>query len=185
MPHVDMTLPGSPSSVPQARHFVESAVASWGLSDLGWTAVLVVGELAANAALHAHTPFTVGATLLDDGRLRLEVSDGSARAPQQRTYGADATTGRGLRLVQELATAWGIEHREKGKTVWVVLDADAGGTGSLDEAEVRSVDGGPPSGTAAGTSVTGRRAAQSAHSAVSVLSASRRMPTGYDDRRVA
>jgi anti-sigma regulatory factor (Ser/Thr protein kinase) len=167
MPHADITLPGSASSVPQARHFVESALTSWGLSDVGWVAVLVVGELAANAALHAKTPFTVGATLLDDGRLRLEVSDGSPRAPQQRSYGDDATTGRGLRLVHEVSTAWGVETRDQGKTVWVLLDADGAGSGSVDESEVLSVDGSPSSGATPGTSVTGRRNAQSAQLAPS------------------
>ena len=140
MSHAEMTLPASASSVPLARHFISTLVASWGLADIDWPATLVVSELAANAALHARTPFTVGATLDDDGRLRLEVSDQSRRAPQERAYAVDATTGRGLRLVRELATAWGVEDRDTGKTVWVVLESDGEGAGRPEQdAEVHQI----------------------------------------------
>lgn len=157
MPHAQVTLPGSTSSVPTARRFVESIVSSWGQPDLGWTAALVVSELAANAALHAHTSFTVTVVLDDLGTVRLEVSDGSRRLPQQRGYGIDATTGRGLRLVEEIATAWGTQDRADGKTIWAVLDPASHSTtpGDDDEADVDAIlrvhsdhpqAAGPPSG---------------------------------------
>ena len=123
MPHAEVTLPGTTDSVPTARRFVESIITSWGLPDLGWTAALVVSELAANAALHAGTSFTVTVNGDGDGRVRLEVSDGSRRLPLQRAYGVDATTGRGLRLVARIASSWGVDDGTAGKTVWVVLDA--------------------------------------------------------------
>ncbi len=135
MPRAEVTLPGSTSSVPAARRFVESIVSAWGQPELGWAAAIVVSELA-NAALHARTAFTIGILAQDDGRLRLEVSDSSRRLPLQRAYGADATTGRGLWLVEEIATAWGVLDRDGGgKTVWVLIDPVSLKTGDLDDEE--------------------------------------------------
>jgi hypothetical protein len=41
-----------------------------------------------------------------------------------RSYGGDATTGRGLQLVQTLSAAWGVQPHRPGKTVWVELLID-------------------------------------------------------------
>ena len=133
MPHAEVTLPGDSSSVPTARHFVESILTSWGHPEHGWTAALVISELSANCTLHARTPFTV-AVELNDERIRLRVSDGSLRAPAVRDYGSTATTGRGLRLVEELSSAWGVDLRDNGKTVWAVLPRhDEGGRSQQEE----------------------------------------------------
>jgi anti-sigma regulatory factor (Ser/Thr protein kinase) len=121
MPSAQVTLPANVSSVPTARHFVESILTGWGLKDLGWVATLIVSELAANAALHARgEPFSVYVSTEADS-VRLEIQDSSLRLPQQRSYGRDATTGRGLKLVNELAQDWGVETGDSGKTVWALL----------------------------------------------------------------
>jgi len=121
MQHAEVTLPGVASSVPIARHFVESVLSSWRQPELAWTATLIVSELGANCALHARTEFTVRVSLESDHAVRLEVSDGSLRLPRQRSFGLESTTGRGLRLVAELATDWGVESGSHGKTLWVRL----------------------------------------------------------------
>lgn len=158
MAHAEVTLPGSTSSVPAARRFVESIVTAWGHPDLGWSAALVVSELAGNAALHARTPFTVSVDMGDGegATVRVEVRDGSHRLPQQRTYGADATTGRGLHLVQDIAASWGVIDREGGKTVWVVLDDSSAVThpedaGDADVAELLSAFGESPAPSGSAT----------------------------------
>ncbi|MCW2681300.1 MAG: hypothetical protein JWM62_2701 [Frankiales bacterium] len=127
MPRAEVTLPGATSSVPAARRFVESVLTSWGEPDAAWNAALCVSELAGNCALHARTAFTIS-VLLEGGVVRIEVRDGSQRVPAQRAYDTGATTGRGLRLVGEYATSWGVDTNATGKTVWVLLDlaADAG-----------------------------------------------------------
>ena len=122
MSKAEVTLPAAVSSVPTARHFVESILNAWGLDELGWNATLIVSELAANAALHAHgEDFTVRVQSEADGVVRLEVRDCSGRLPQQRSYSDDATTGRGLRLVRQLSTEWGVTPGAGGKTVWALL----------------------------------------------------------------
>ena len=135
----DVTLPGVTSSVPTARRFVESVLTSWGHAELGWSAAVCISELAANAALHARTAFTVRVAL-DAGAVRLEISDGSARLPVARDYGTAATTGRGLRLLDEYAESWGVDLVDGGKTVWVVLRLEDAGGGEDDEAEASVED---------------------------------------------
>ena len=135
MPHAEVTLPGAPSSVPTARRFVESILTSWGRPEQGWTAALLVSELSANCTLHARTDFTVRVELQEE-QVRLQVSDGSLRAPAVRDYGATATTGRGLRLVAELANDWGVDLHDDGKTVWALLRQSQAGPGSEDEDEL-------------------------------------------------
>ena len=138
MPSAALTLPGHASSVPAARRFVETVLNTWGRSEVGWSAALCVSELAGNCALHARTDFTV-AVRLDDDVLRVEVTDGSARIPQQRSYADDATTGRGLRLLAEYALRWGIDRRPPGKTVWVELPA-SGVAETVDDEDRDDVD---------------------------------------------
>ena len=121
MQRLQVTYEGTSSSVPRARHEVEQALETWGLHELTWTAALLVSELASNALLHARTGFTVVLEAPPGGRLRLEVSDGSRAVPRARRYGDEATTGRGLRLVEDLSDAWGVHRTEDGKTVWVEL----------------------------------------------------------------
>lgn len=121
MPEAEVTLPGDASSVPTARRFVDSLLSSWGHSELGWSAALCVSELASNCALHARTSFTVRVHLAADSSLRIEVSDGSLRAPALRAYGNESTTGRGLRILDEVSSSWGVDLTSAGKTVWVAL----------------------------------------------------------------
>ena len=113
-----------------------TVMSGWGLRELGWVATMVVSELAANAALHARgADFSVRVSTEADG-VRLELDDTSLRLPQQRLYSNEATTGRGLRLVSELAEDWGFQPTETGKTVWALLRATSphedDGDGDLD-----------------------------------------------------
>jgi len=108
-------------SVSQARHFVEDTLDRWRMSDeWSWSAGLVVTELVTNAVIHAATGFSVRVSG-DADALRIEVADGSGRRPRPKRYGTDATTGRGLALVESVAADWGVQPSADGKTVWVVL----------------------------------------------------------------
>jgi len=135
-----VVLPGLPSSVPTARHFVESILTAWGERETAWTGALLVSELATNCTLHARTEFTVRVTQRT-GRILIEVQDLSPRIPQPRTYGAQATTGRGLQLVQTLGAEWGVTPTSDGKTVWVELPpAAADGDDTGDEPHGQATD---------------------------------------------
>jgi hypothetical protein len=53
--------------------------------------------------------------------LRVEVHDGNSRHPTPSPAPADATSGRGLHLVESLAERWGVEGTPDGKVVWFEL----------------------------------------------------------------
>lgn len=105
-----------PSEVSAARHFVASVLEGWGLDpdDLP----LLVSELATNAVLHARSEFAV-VVVRASTHVRVEVFDQNTRLPSFAVAPPDAYSGRGLLLLRELATAWGVEsHSEVGKTIW-------------------------------------------------------------------
>ena len=79
---------------------------------------MAANELVANAVFHARTEFTVR-VLIDTDRVRIEVSDGNTRMPQPCLTPADATSGRGLAIVDGTGLQWGAERHARGKTVWV------------------------------------------------------------------
>ena len=141
MPEASLLLPCDASSVPAARHFVVATLTKWGFDGAAWAAAQIVSELAANCSLHARTDYTVRLVHQNDS-LRLEVRDGSPARVRQRRYGAQSTTGRGLRLVETLADTWGVDVATGGKTVWVDLPvgADPGDGLAVDlDADVESL----------------------------------------------
>jgi anti-sigma regulatory factor (Ser/Thr protein kinase) len=118
-----LTLPAELHSVRDARHFLRDVLAGWQVDGYDMAAPQVLTELAANAALHAHSEYTVHLRLEADC-LVVEVTDSSPALPQQRHYGAGATTGRGIALVEALSVAWGVESSPTGKTVWCRVGSD-------------------------------------------------------------
>ncbi len=107
------------TQVREARGFSDRTTRCWGVTSE--VVALVVSELAANAVVHARSAFTV--VLVDDGsRLRIEVLDASPRCPAVSDADAAASHGRGLRLVERTALAWGCRDGPGGgKSVWVEL----------------------------------------------------------------
>ncbi|GAA0662485.1 ATP-binding protein [Kitasatospora atroaurantiaca] len=94
----------------------------------------VLTELVTNAVEHARvSPGRLIAVrlLASDGRLRIEVHDASEERPVLRPeVGGDEESGRGLRLVELLAVAWGCCPRPGGvgKLVWAVVGPVEGGS---------------------------------------------------------
>jgi hypothetical protein len=83
-------------------------------------AILVADELVSNAYQHGEAPRVCRLILIDnDSCLRIEVDDTSPRDPGIRT--PDHTGGRGLILVDRLASRWGFTHHDDHKTVWAEL----------------------------------------------------------------
>ncbi|WP_182113787.1 MULTISPECIES: ATP-binding protein [unclassified Actinotalea] len=86
---------------------------------------LLTSELAANALAHGPTePVRVRAGLAGD-RFLVHVVDAGDDLPVVRSTGPEVPGGHGLRLVERLAEAWGVEpHRDGGKTVWFAVRTD-------------------------------------------------------------
>jgi anti-sigma regulatory factor (Ser/Thr protein kinase) len=84
--------------------------------------VLLTSETVTNSVLHGRGAVRVHAET-DPDRIRVEVGDSSRRAPTAATAGDAREQGRGMRLVQECASAWGVDVRLRGKTVWFEVPA--------------------------------------------------------------
>ncbi|MGA5701727.1 ATP-binding protein [Peterkaempfera bronchialis] len=114
-------VPASRATVGVTRHRVTAMLRSWGVyvdEDTASTVELVVSELVTNAVVHAGgVSITIGLSAVA-GEMRIEVMDGSDVAPSSRTAGGGAESGRGLALVDALASGWGVEPTRRGKTVW-------------------------------------------------------------------
>jgi anti-sigma regulatory factor (Ser/Thr protein kinase) len=109
-----------PGAVEAARLFAERTLAGWSLGRVKEPVSAIVTELAANAVMHAGTPFAVELSV--DGRVRIEVSDGNAALPVLGVPDLLQEGGRGMVIVQAYATSWGVTSRPGGKTVWAQLD---------------------------------------------------------------
>lgn len=110
-------LPPEPASATQARRQAREQLASIFLPDALDTVALLVTELVTNAILHARTPLLLQIETRPH-HVRLCVEDASDQQPELRSYASDAVTGRGLALVEALASSWGVESTSSGKVVW-------------------------------------------------------------------
>src|SRR4051794_3118568 len=104
-----------------ARRFTTEVLAELADAELVADAELIVSELVTNAMLHAVGPVRLRLEPRGQG-VRLEGSDGSPIAPLRGRPGAQATTGRGVRLIESLSARWGVSPTADGKTVWAELE---------------------------------------------------------------
>jgi CheY-like chemotaxis protein/anti-sigma regulatory factor (Ser/Thr protein kinase) len=111
---------GDLHTVPLARQFVRTSLQEWGAGHLVDEAALVVTELAANAVLHATSPYEVRLTR-SHGAVRIEVADGDAGTPEPQPFSAVAEDGRGIVIVSALSASWGIDSEPPGKVTWAEL----------------------------------------------------------------
>jgi len=111
----------APEAVSAARHYVVDLLADVPRAIVDEVAVMV-SELATNCVRHTDTDFTVNVEHSRD-RIRIEVTDRGDGVPTVRVPDATEPSGRGLRIVRELADEFGVEPATgtPGKTVWFVL----------------------------------------------------------------
>lgn len=119
-------LPAELRSAQHARSMVLAACARWDATDVCADTELVVTELVANAVRHAGTEITIRLAVLTEipGGVRAEVSDSSTRPVRPRRADGLAESGRGLFLVDMLASRWGATATQDGKTVWAEIIPD-------------------------------------------------------------
>lgn len=84
-------------------------------------AVLMLGELLANAVTHGRCPEAVVHLRLGDDALLISVQDTCAHPPVLGPASWDDEGGRGLLLVEALAQEWGWVPLPMGKQVWFRL----------------------------------------------------------------
>ena len=131
----------APESVAMARDTIRKALMEWGLSSLTDDVVLCVSEAVTNSIQHARAPFrTVTLTGWYSGTtVHVEVIDGDRHRPR-RTVPPEAAVlpwpergrlrdrGRGIFLISQLSTRWGVARRPPGKRVWFEFDTEQAAT---------------------------------------------------------
>ncbi|HUR18842.1 MAG TPA: response regulator [Acidimicrobiales bacterium] len=106
-----------PRSSATARRFVGETLKRWECDELLDTVNLLVSELVTNSIVHADSEAYI-AVLLKPDAVRIEVTDHGQAVPAVRTVDSGATSGRGLAMVEALASSWGVVPDPEGKTVW-------------------------------------------------------------------
>lgn len=110
---------GDATAVRDARHLVEGVLAGQS-PDVRDAAVLLAGEVVTNAVMHGGGWFLIQVHLSRD-LLRVEVTDSTAEHPRVLQMTDDRERGRGMAIVDSLATTWGTDHLGTHKVVWFEL----------------------------------------------------------------
>lgn len=119
-----LTFDGNTEDVARARRFVQQTLRHHPGCE---TAVLLTSEFVTNGIVHGSGSITV-VVLESEWGVRVEVTDaGSGTLPRIRESGPDAESGRGLFLVDCLASRWDHACTGAGLTAWFELDNDPTG----------------------------------------------------------
>jgi anti-sigma regulatory factor (Ser/Thr protein kinase) len=102
-----------------ARRFVREALEdSEVVGEVVDTVELLTSEVITNALVHAQSAPEL-AVRVRPSLVRVEVADVSPAVPIRRVVEAEAVSGRGIAIVESLASQWGVENvSTRGKTVW-------------------------------------------------------------------
>jgi anti-sigma regulatory factor (Ser/Thr protein kinase) len=85
-------------------------------------AELIVSELVTNALRHGLGDVVTRGSLAEAGCLQLSVTDSGPELPRLQPLDPDRIGGVGLRIVDELASSWGVAPFPGGKTVWATIE---------------------------------------------------------------
>jgi anti-sigma regulatory factor (Ser/Thr protein kinase) len=124
-----LELAALPTAVGSARKHARAVALEFGLPALADTIELIVSEIVTNAVrvtshLRASSLTTPVVRLwLASGPqgMLIRVWDASSQMPARRDASPDDDSGRGLMLVEHLASDWGAYGEESGKVVWVIV----------------------------------------------------------------
>ena len=108
-----------PTSVGAARRFVRDVLMSRQVRDgVVDTVELLTSEVVTNAIVHGRSGPQL-AVEVDGDVVRVAVRDLSPDLPVRRLGNLDDVSGRGVIIVEELASAWGVDRERGGaKRVW-------------------------------------------------------------------
>ncbi|MGI8681123.1 MAG: ATP-binding protein [Mycobacteriales bacterium] len=115
------SLPPNDHSAARGRRFVRDVLVSCALADLVDTAVLLASELITNAVLHGRSEVEL-AVEIAQGEVTVSAADLNSRMPVMQSTDEFALDGRGLAIINLMASQWGVTATEDGKVVWFRLD---------------------------------------------------------------
>jgi len=121
-PTLSVDLPNDPSAPWAAREFIRAVVQTWALDGAGEIIELLTDELVSNVVRHVSAPMQLR-VYRGGSSVRVEVDDPSRDLPVLHHPDPLIDHGRGILLIEGLATAWGVKVHDNGKTVWFEVDA--------------------------------------------------------------
>ncbi|MFF9105158.1 SpoIIE family protein phosphatase [Streptomyces rubrogriseus] len=113
-------------AVASVRHHLSGLLPRWKTEALLDDLQLILSEVVTNALIHAQSDVDIRLRRHTAG-VRVEVQDNSALPPvptvivADEAVNAEAESGRGLLIVDALATAWGSSPAGRGKTTWIEM----------------------------------------------------------------
>jgi len=113
-------VPAELAAVGEARRVFHDTLDAWGVDrDRADTATLCLSELVTNAVIHSHGGCVVR-VVLHDGALTVWVRDSgiAGAVPLEPSGDPLEVHGRGLQLVEALASSWGHDADADGASVW-------------------------------------------------------------------
>ena len=114
-------LPSDTTAPSRGRRFVDTVLRTLGARDeMVELATLLASEVITNAVVHGAGPIRLTLDHLP-GALRVGVFDAAEATPARLDLGLDATSGRGIHLLESLADRWGVDTAPGGKVVWFEL----------------------------------------------------------------
>lgn len=125
-PMTHVTLPCDPTAPGLARRAVATACREAGVGvEVADSARLITSELVTNAVVHGRSEVRLVCTPDRSRRtVHVEVGDENSRHPRIEPVDDGALDGRGLFIVDLLATRWGVRDTPDGKLVWFDLVDD-------------------------------------------------------------
>ncbi|MFL6206957.1 MAG: response regulator [Acidimicrobiales bacterium] len=124
---VTADLPADPASVRSARELLREALGDDG-DGLLFSIELLTSEVVTNALRHASSAPRIEAHLGPD-TVRVAVYDEDPALPAHREPDLGRPGGRGLHLLDRIASRWGAEPSGAGKVVWFEIDRPSGDGG--------------------------------------------------------
>jgi anti-sigma regulatory factor (Ser/Thr protein kinase) len=110
-------------SVARARTWLAEFLADRVPPSLSDDATLVISELVTNALRHGLGDIVARTSVGKDSTIHVSVTDSGDGMPQMMPHDPVRIGGLGLRIVDELATSWGVAPFPGGKTAWATIAA--------------------------------------------------------------
>lgn len=118
-PFLTTPLPTDLSAARHARRFLQDTFRQFE-QEVPFDLLLIASELATNAVLHGTPPVELRLRI-HESTIHIALADGGPGDPVARAFTDDLGGGRGLSIVESLASAWGVDTRGPGKQVWAEL----------------------------------------------------------------
>ena len=119
-PEASCELAATETAPAYARRFLAKALKLWDLDDIDQVVAVLTSELVTNVVHHGGGQMSLRIRW-EPPTLRVEVEDDLSDVPQVRSADPMRDGGRGLRLVEGLATRWGTKPSCTGKAVWIEM----------------------------------------------------------------